>query len=189
MNDNDVLDDVRASVAGVHMDTPVAAIISRGRAHRRRRSVRLLAGTGAGLAVAGVGLAAIVQTAAEPSPGNGRAVRLASFSVVENPDHTATLTLTKGQAVDTGTLTARLAEAGVPAQITNGRFCRDSVPDGAAFERVVSLRSQDDGTVVMVITPAAMPSGAKLSIGVFPDGQTWNLATDGAPQTCIDELD
>jgi hypothetical protein len=46
MSDNDVLEMVKESMSGVHMQTPVEAIVASGRIRRRRRL--------SGLAVAGV---------------------------------------------------------------------------------------------------------------------------------------
>jgi hypothetical protein len=187
MNDTEVLDEVRGLVAGLHMRTPAETILARGRSRRRRRSARMVAGGATVLAVAGLGLAFITGSSADRPTQDGHPVELASFSVVSDPDGTTTLTLTKGEAVDTDALRTKLAQAGVPAEITIDRFCHNTNGDRATFDRVVSVRPQDDGTEVLVITPAAMPAGTKLSIGVFPNRRAWNLITDGAPLTCSRE--
>jgi hypothetical protein len=182
MNDNDILDRVSASVSGLHMETPVDAIVARGHVRRRRRT----SGTAAvGVAAAaGLALSLVMVDRGQhtPAASNG-AVQLASFTLVSNTNGTATLTLIKGIPLDAGALRQTLAAAGIPAVVNVGRTC-DSHPQPVGLDEVVSPQWRSDGSVVLMITPSAMPAGAELSIGVFPDGKTWSLATIGAPMTC-----
>ena len=88
MNDPDVISDVKASYAGIHMDVPLDVIVRRGRrlrAQRRLPGVAVAAGIVAALAVA---VAAVV-------PGSGRATapagstgtgRHAAWTVVSQPN-------------------------------------------------------------------------------------------------------
>jgi hypothetical protein len=182
MNDNDILDRVTASVSGLHMDTPVDSIVARGHARRRRR----MSGTAAVGVVAATGLAlglVTVDGGHHTPAASSAGVQLAAFTVVSNADGTATLTLIKGIALDPNALRKKLAAAGVPAVVNLGRAC-DSHPQPTGLDQVVSPQRRSDGSVVLMITPSAMPAGAELSIGIFPTVRTWSLATIGAPLTC-----
>jgi hypothetical protein len=180
MNDNDVLDRVERSLSGVHMDTPIDVIVARGRIRRRRRT----SATAAVAAVAVGGLALSVSAAGgsgkQPTVG---ATQLAAFTLVSNADGTDTLTLIKGQPLSASALIEKLSQAGVPAIVNVGKTC-DSHPQPDGLDQVVAPQERADGSVVLVITPSAMPAGAELSIGVFPTAKTWSLATIGAPLTC-----
>jgi hypothetical protein len=180
MNDNDILDRVSTSVSGLHMETPVDAIVARGHVRRRRR----VSGTAAVGVVAAVGLAlGLVTVEGGQHPASNAGVQLASFTLVSNTDGTATLTLIKGVPLDADGLRQKLADAGIPAVVNVGRTC-DSHPQPAGLDQVVSPQRRSDGSVILTITPSAMPAGAELSIGVFPTVRTWSLATIGAPLTC-----
>jgi hypothetical protein len=128
---NDVLDDLKGSTAGVHMRTPVQEIVAAGRSRRRRRRGF---GTVAGaVVVAGAVMVALQPgTTTEIAPpvavGAGSVhLHLAAFSVDTNPDGTVTL-LTKAQLkaqlLDPVILRRTLAQAGIPAYITIGKYCR-----------------------------------------------------------------
>lgn len=180
MNDNDILDRVSASVSGVYMETPVDAIVARGQVRRRRR----VSGTAAVGVVAAVGLAVgLVTVEGGQHPATNGGVQLASFTLVSNTNGTATLTLVKGVPLDADGLRQKLAAAGISAIINLGRTC-DSHPQPTGLDQVVSPERRADGSVILTITPSAMPAGAELSIGIFPTVRTWSLATIGAPLTC-----
>jgi hypothetical protein len=181
MNDNEILDRVTASVSGLHMETPVDAIVARGHLRRRRR----VSGTAAVAVVAAAGLAVSLVTVDRHQQTTPAAVgvQLAAFTLVSNTNGTDTLTLNKGVPLDVSVLSQKLAAAGIPAVVNVGRTC-DSHPQPDGLDAVISPQRRPDGSVVLVITPSAMPVGAELSIGVFPDGKTWGLATIGAPMTC-----
>jgi len=165
MNDDDVLGTLKNSLSGVHSATPVETIVAAGRSRRRHRL--------AGLAVAGVAVAAAVAVPAlspsEPAatPGSTNPLRLAAFTVVSNPNGTATVTLVKGPSLNADALSHALAQAGVPAVVRVGSFCR-SAHQPAGLDQVLGSQRRADGTVVLVIMPSAMPDGAKLSIGFKP---------------------
>ena len=181
MNDNEILDRVTASVSGLHMQTPVDSIVARGHARRRRR----MSGTAAvGVVAVGLALGLVTVDRGHHTPAaSSGGVQLAAFTLVSNADGTATLTLIKGISLDPNALRQKLAAAGVPAVVNLGRAC-DSHPQPTGLDRVVSAQRRSDGSVVLVITPSAMPAGAELSIGIFPTVRTWSLATIGAPLTC-----
>jgi hypothetical protein len=182
MNDNDILDRVSASVSGLHMETSVESIVARGRTRRRRRTTGAAAVAVVAVAGLGVSLAAAGQGHQTPASRSG-GVELAAFTLVSNANGTATLTLVKGVPLDANALSQKLTEAGIPAVVNAGFTC-DSHPQPSGLDQVVSPQRRSDGSVVLVITPSAMPAGAELSIGVFPNVRTWSLATIGAPMTC-----
>ena len=188
MNDNVVLEWVKDAVSEIHMDTPLEAIVSRGRSRRRRR-LSGLAGAGVGI---GLGLALAVsafgRSGTVPSSHVARPAQLMAFTLVSNPNGTATLTLTKGQLPDPSVLRQQLAQAGVPAMVNVGSRCDSQGGDPPGLGQVITSKRLTNGNVILVITPAAMPEGSELAIGFFTNGQTWNLVTAGAPLTCTSTL-
>jgi hypothetical protein len=190
MSDNDVLEMVKESMSGVHMQTPVEAIVASGRIRRRRRLSGLaVAGVAVGLGLT-LGVPAVSHSGTAPQSTSANPAQLAAFTLVSNPNGTATLTLTKGQALDPETLRQALEHAGVPALVKVGTFCH-SQGQPTGLDRVLSSQRRADGTVVIVITPSAMPKGAELSIGYKPksvpgtkDRARFTLVTAGAPLTC-----
>jgi hypothetical protein len=181
MSDNDHLTDsaelreLRGSLSGVAMpERPrLEAITARGRAHRRRRLGGVaglsVAGAAAGTALA-LGLTGVLAPA--PTPGT---IRTASFTLVSNPNGTATLTINPSELLDPATLQSDLAQYGIPAMVTTGSFC-SSDPAPAGFSQVVTLQPAGEATVqaqsgrgdpTITIDPAAMPAGTELSFGDF----------------------
>ena len=217
LSDHDVLRAAADSLAGLPVARPpdVESIMARGRAHRARRARRVTAaaslsaaGAAASTALA-VGLTSALGPApapapvpAAPSPGPGIGpIRTAAFTLASNPDGTATLTINAGELLDTASLQRDLAQYGIPAKVTSGKFCSsDPAPDG--FKQVVQLYGPwvrmtpsgpgkpppDQSTLSVTIDPAAIPAGAALSIGDFqlgPDQQQADLALiDTSSSTC-----
>ena len=184
MSDNDVVDWVKDGMSEIHMHTPVEAIQDRGRSRRRRRFAGL---AGAGVAI-GLGLVLAVSgfmgSGSVPSPHAARPAQLMAFTLVSHPDGTATLRLTKGQIPDPSVLRQQLAQAGVPAVVMVGSRCDSQGGDPPGLDQVVSSKRLTDGTVILVITPSAIPEGSELAIGFFSNSQTWNLVAADAPLTC-----
>jgi hypothetical protein len=117
-------------------------------------------------------------------------MQLAAFTVVSNPNGTATLTLKKGPSLNPDALSQALAGAGIPAIVRVGTFCH-STNQPPGLGQVLSSERRDDGTVVLVFTPSAMPEGAELSIGFKPDSVPgtkdrirFTLVTVGAELSC-----
>jgi len=218
MSDHDVLRAAADSLAGLPVARPpdVESIMARGRAHRARRARRVTAaaslsaaGAAASTALA-IGLTSALSPApapapapeAAPSPGTGIGpIRTAAFTLASNPDGTATLTINAGELLDTASLQRDLAQYGIPAKVTSGKFCSsDPAPDG--FKQAVQLYGPwvrmtpsgpgkpppDQSTLSVTIDPAAIPAGAALSIGDFqlgPDRQQADMALiDTSSSTC-----
>ncbi|HEV7962405.1 MAG TPA: hypothetical protein VGP57_07700 [Actinoplanes sp.] len=191
MNDDVLMTTVKDALSGVEMDTPVDKIMAAGRSRRlRRRSVL----TAAGVAVAGlaIGVPAVGNFGATPTPprSGSSPVQLAAFTVVNNPNGTATLTLLKGATLNPDSLSQALAGAGVPAIVRVGSFC-DQEPGPDGLDRVLSSERRADGNVVLVFKPSAMPAGTKLSIGFKPESSPgtkdrvrFTLVTANAPLNC-----
>jgi hypothetical protein len=218
MSDHDVLRAAADSLSGLPIARPpdLESIMARGHAHRARRARRLTAaaslsaaGAAASTALA-IGLTSALSPAPAPapvpppSPGTGTGtgpIRTAAFTLASNPDGTATLTINAGELLDTATLQRDLAQYGIPAKVTSGKFCSsDPAPDG--FKRAVQLYGPwvrmtpsgpgkpppDQSTLSITIDPAAIPAGTALSIGDFqlgPDQQQADLALiDTSSSTC-----
>jgi hypothetical protein len=184
MNDSDVLEWVENAMSEIHMSRPVEAIVARGRSRRRRRLSRL---TGAGVAI-GLGSAlvasAFIGSGSLPSRHAVRPTQPMAFTLVSHPDGTASLTLTKGQIPNPRVLRQELEQAGVPAVVTVGSRCDSQGGDPPGLDQVISPKRLTDGSVILVITPSAMPEGSKLAIGFFPNGHTWNLVAADSDLIC-----
>jgi hypothetical protein len=183
MNEHDdVLCQIRESFSGLRMDTPVERVFARGRARRRRR----LSGVTAAAAVtAGAGAAAVALALGGSAPAAGNpasspgAASLAAFSVTSGPGGSTTLVLRKGQHLDPAALRRALARHGIPALVTAGSFCRSAPAAPGGIGQVV--RPSGDA---IVINGKAMPAGARLSIGYFPQQIRMGLVKDGARLSC-----
>ncbi|GAA3814177.1 hypothetical protein GCM10022226_38800 [Sphaerisporangium flaviroseum] len=166
MNDEDVLGTVRDAMTGVHMRTPVQALVAAGRSRRRRR----IGGVAAGAALAtGLALTPAIgspQVNAPPvATGNEVHMHLAAFSVDTNPDGTVTVKLTKSESLDPEIMQRTLAQAGIPAQITINKWCGPSDPSQNLtedFEKVIGEANQPAEPPATVNTPSAQDKKAKL---------------------------
>ena len=210
MNDNDELNDsavlsaVRDSISGLPMPAAprLEAITARGRARRRRRLGGLsIAGAGACAALA-VGLAGGPGPAGPAAQHKPPAVHLAAFSVVTSSDGTTTLILYPGQVANPNAVRQALAEHGIPALVTAGKFCRTADQPSPGVGQVVVLPhpmlhvtggqwpkpAGTGGPGPIVIHGSAIPRGVELSIGYRQDPQdreiSFKLIQAGAPLTC-----
>lgn len=179
MNDiDDVLIQARDSLSAgpVAQPPPVEAILARSRGQRHRRL--------AGLSVAGMaGVAALVLGLAGVFGGHsptrtGTTIRTAAFTLAENANGTATLTLTQDQVFDPATLQQALQQDGIPALVETDSYCSSSpAPPAATLAAALSVQLPDGTPVsanqpvpadaVTVINPAAMPAGTELFFGYF----------------------
>ena len=195
MNEHDVMDQVRESFSGVRMGTPVEHILARSRARRRNRLAGLTAATAATAGAA----AAITLTLGAPAPArsghphlgapapaaSSGSVRLAAFTVTSGPGDSTTLVLRKDTPLDPSALRQALAQHGIPALVTVGSFCRTNPLAPVPFGQVVQPTTLADGSDAIVINGQAMPSGAELSIAVFPQTVRMVLIEKGAPFSCF----
>jgi hypothetical protein len=182
-NDNDVLSPIRDSLSGLHMHTPVEAILHRADVQRRKRRAVL------GATVAASGAAAIVA-ASVGSPGHAPPAgssgpQLAAFTVTSGPGGATSLTLRKGGQwqVNAAALREALAEHGIAALVTVGKSC-DSNPEPAGLDQVITSSGQTDGNVDVTFDPKALPPGAEISIGLFPAHTKISLIDENAPLHC-----
>jgi hypothetical protein len=168
VNDDDVLRMVDDGLSGLDTGITVETIMARGDARRRKRWLGSIAVAGALAAGTAVGIPALTATtASRPASPPAGSVQLAAFTLVSSPNGTATLTLAKGRTLDPQALRRALAGAGVPATITVGTFCHNE-PEPPGLDAALSAQRQADGSVVLVITPSAIPRGAELTIGYRP---------------------
>ncbi len=198
MNDDELLavmrstlTSVRDSLTDVRLDRPASAITARARARRLRRS---LTGAGAvGLAALAVGLvvvwpagqsparSAAPDTAssighdASPSSGHqaGRSVHVNLDAWSVNTTSAGLVDVTIRELRDPARFLRTLAEAGVPAVVSSGEFCRPTSDQSQIARQLVHVlkQSTNDGKVVLTINPAAMPAGSELDIGILPAGR------------------
>ncbi len=177
MNDiDDVLLQARDALSGARMETPVEAILAKGRSRRHRR--RLVQLSAAGVAASGclaLGLAAVVASGS-PAPAPGT-IRTAAFTLALNANGTASLTLNQDQMFDPAALQQALASDGIPALVQTGTICTSTPAPPTAISGVLSIQLPDGSPVakstpgrypvppdaVTVINPAAMPTGTELS--------------------------
>jgi hypothetical protein len=185
MNDTEVLDHVRDATAEIHMEVPLETIVARGRARQSRRR-RTLAAAGAAASVALAAIVVGVGHAQDPSePPSPATPQLAAFTVSTTPGGATALTLRKGEQyrLDPDALRQALADHGVLALVTVGKTC-GSNPEPKGLDAVVSASRNADAAVYLTINPAAMPSGAELSIGYYPTGTSFGLIEADAPLHC-----
>ena len=144
--------------------------------HPRRRSRRLAACITAAAAatalVLGLGLSGVIGSSPAQRPGT---IRTAAFTLVNNANGTATLTIKPKVLFDPGKLQEALAKDGIPAKVTVGSFC-SSDPTPAGFSQAVSIPiqpQQEPGPhTTVTIMPAAIPAGTELSFGTFQLGNS-----------------
>jgi hypothetical protein len=174
MNDNELTTIVRESVADVHSATPVAQIISRGRAVRARR--RLPAAAGAAAVLAGSALAVTtLLPAAHPRmlpsgrpASNPASVRLAAWTVAKQADGDIDVTI--NQLQNPQGLQNTLRAVGLPVNVSfSGHSpspaCQLYPTSGNVLSAVVHYGTIGSSTP-LVIHPSALPAGAGLAIFV-----------------------
>ncbi len=204
LNDSAVLSAVRDSISGLPMPAAprLQAITARGRAYRRRRLSGLSIASAGACAALAVGLAGGSGSAGPAPQHEPPPVHLAAFSVVAGPGGTTTLTLYPGQVANPDAVRQALAEHGIPALVTAGKFCRtaDQPPPGVGqvvvlphptpqvIGRPPPWPARTGGPGPIVIHGSAIPSGVELSIGYRQDPQdreiSFTLIQAGAPLTC-----
>jgi hypothetical protein len=194
MNEHDdVISQVRESFSGLRMDMPVEQVFAASRARRRRRRSGLTATAAAAAGAAAaitltLGGPAPAHSGTPPPPSRGPSpVTLAAFSVTSGPGDSTTLILHKGPQYprpDASALRQALAQHGIPALVTVGTFCRSTPGAPAGTGKVVDASDQADGSDAIVINGQAIPSGTRLSIGLFPGHTRMLLIKDGAPLSC-----
>ena len=129
-------------------------------------------------------------------------VHLAAFSVAAGPGGTTTLTLYPRQVINPDAVRRALAEHGIPALVTAGKFCRTADQPSPGVGQVVVLPhlrpqmtggqppwpARTCGPGPIVIHGSAIPRGVELSIGYRQDPQdreiSFSLIKVGAPLTC-----
>jgi hypothetical protein len=166
---------------------PAAAEIIRQGDRRRRHSLTrqsLGALSAAGVVGAGVALGLGLTGSA---PAHTGTIRTAAFTLVNNANGTATLTINNDALFEPGTLQSDLAQDGIPAKVTVGSFC-SSDPAPAAASQVVSVpKIQPGAEPTVTINPEAMPAGTELSFGNFQNanaGRTFLVLIDTNSYTC-----
>jgi hypothetical protein len=191
MNDNDTLAVVRdslttakASLAGVHMNTPADAIAREGRARRRRHTLTSL--TGATAAVAGTALAiTALAVPGHPASQSGSparhpdTARLAAWTVAKQAN--GDITVTVRQLSDPSGLQSTLRADGVPASVTSvaspNPSCRPYPMTQALFTSVYpAQKATGAGTTVLTINPSALPRGAGVLLEAAFGGQAGDRA-------------
>lgn len=177
MSDTEVLRAASESLSGIPVASPpdLEVIMAGGRAHRRRRfsAVAGLSVAAAGGTAAIIGLTGVLSPAPAKAPGT---IRTVAFTLVSNPNGTATLTINNAELLDPATMQNDLQKYGIPAMVTAGRFC-SSHPAPPGFSQVVGFYPATAGNHALpqgvhphptiTFSPAAMPAGTELSFGVF----------------------
>jgi hypothetical protein len=179
MNDNELSTAVRESVADVHSATPVAQIISRGRAVRARRRIPGVAG--ALTVTAGTALAVTtLLPAGHPGLSSGRparpaddpgshpaSVRLAAWTVAKQANGDIDVTI--NQLKDPAGLQATLRADGLPVTVSFSgptmlsASCRPYQASGGTLTAVAQLHRD-----YLAIDPSALPSGIGLALSDKP---------------------
>jgi len=174
---------------------PAAAdIIRQGELRRRRSFARQSLGglSAAGVAGAGVALGlGLTGSAGSAAPHGNGTISTDAFTIVSNANGTDTLTLNALVLLEPGTLQRDLAQDGIPALVTTGRFCT-SDPEPAGWSQVIAPQKTPGpvgqrGPGTITIDPAALPAGTELSFGNFTaanGGQTSVTLIDKGSFSC-----
>ena len=167
MNDDELITMVRESIADVHTVTPVAQVISRGRAVRARRRIPGVAGT---LAVA-AGTALAVTTLlpsghpglAASHPGSPPAsARLAAWTVAKQAN--GDIDVTVNQLKDPAGLQATLRADGLPVTVSfSGPLLNASCRPYRASRSTLRTVAQFHRDY-LAIDPSALPTGTGVAI-------------------------
>jgi hypothetical protein len=188
MNDSDIVDVVRDSLTtakdslvGVHMNTPLDAIVSNGRARRRRHTLTGL--TGAVAVTAGMALAvtALASSDHHPARQSGHpashplTARLAAWTVTKQANGDIKVTIR--ELSDPSGLQSTLRADGVPANVSSSTqfdpSCQPYPMTQALFTSIYrAQKGVGSGNTVLVIYPSALPRGAGVQIGASVDGRT-----------------
>jgi hypothetical protein len=204
-----VLSALRGSFEDVTMHTPVERIVTAGRVRRRRRRVIGIAAGATAVTGIALGVPALSHpSTAPPQAGAGTGagsvhIRTAAFTVDSHSDGTVHVTWNKERYFqDHQGLVRALRQAGFPVLIKEGVFCKGPQDDGfldvsgvgRGVDRVMKGERKDDGTVVFVFNPSAMPAGKQLFIGYLSrsqldvthgnPGSVERLVPTGVPLTC-----
>jgi len=154
---------------------------SRSRRHRRQAELSI-AGVAASTVLA-LGLAGVFGSGSRTPALDSGTIRTAAFTLTENANGTATLTLTADQMFNPGALQQALQQDGIPALVETNSYCSSSpAPPGPAWAATLSVQLPDGTPVapnqpvpadaVTVISPAAMPAGTELFFGYFNSDRT-----------------
>jgi len=170
MNDSELITALREQRGKVPMDTPVEEIIRRGRAVRVRRRVPRVA---AALGAAAVAAFAVSVALPASHPASEPGAQLAAWTVARQADGSIKVTIRELR--DPAGLQRTLRADGVPASVTfsgqQNPACQGYPGGGSQSQRRHLLNSvvtaPATGRDVMVIHPAALPSGAGLQISAF----------------------
>jgi hypothetical protein len=178
MNDNELGAAVRESVARIHSATPVAQIVSRGRAVRARRRIPGVAAALALVVCAGLAVTALARSGHSGLVASGRhrepvassrqgrqpaTVRLVAWTVAMKANGDVDVTI--HQLRDPAGLQATLRADGVPVTVSfSGRLnlpqsCRPYSTTLSATKAVSEIHGDH-----LIIDPAALPSGTGLAI-------------------------
>jgi hypothetical protein len=186
MKDSDTVDVVRDSLTtakdslvGVHMNTPLDAIVRNGRARRSRH--RLTGLTGAVAVTAGMALIVTALTSSgHPAGESGHPAshpliaRLAAWTVAKQANGDIEITIR--ELSDPSGLQSTLRADGVPANVSSSTqldpSCQPYPMTQALFTSIYDAqKGVGSGNTVLVIHLSALPSGAGVQIGASADGR------------------
>jgi hypothetical protein len=169
----DSLATAKDSLADVHMNTPPDAIARSGRARRRWHRLASLTGTMAvmaGTALAVTALAPSGHTTSQslPAASHSRTAELAAWTVAKQANGDIKVTIR--QLSDPSGLQSTLRADGVPASVTSlaqrDPSCRTYAMAQALFTSIYGTKNDPGaGNTILIIRPAAIPSGAGVQIG------------------------
>jgi len=175
MTDDDVILNLRDSLADTHMTTSVAEILRRGERLRTRRH-RTRAGVLVALATTGAVVAGLAFAYA-PHSGTGKTgVELSAFTITRHSADAVSVTVR--QLTDLSGLQAELRADGIPVLVTNSI----NVPSGCtewdggnySTTDAVTLTNPsglpDSNGIEFSIHPSGIPRGALLSLGLLQTG-------------------
>ena len=163
MNDDELATMLRDSVTGVHADTPVNQIVSRGRAVRARRRIPGVAAAMAGAAGAALAVVALVPSS---HPANRvPTAQLAAWTVAKHTDGDIYVTINELRD-PAGSATLRTDGLPVNVSFSGPPLSTSCQADDLSKDvlRAVAEFKTSDGRTYLVIHPSALPSSVGVSI-------------------------
>jgi hypothetical protein len=202
MNDPDVISDVKASCAGIHMDVPLDVIVRRGRRLRTRRRLPGLAGAVGTAAALALAVAALVPGSGSARvPGGSTGTEgLAAWTVVSQQDGSVRVALRWPGIRDVAGLQDRLRADGIPARVARIGYLRPPLnvhgcqvfrdwsagPGGISYTRWRKIfygphTGQQSNHAFWVYRPA-IPRGLGVLVDIYYDGTFGLYVVKASPQ-------
>jgi hypothetical protein len=202
MNDPDVISDVKASCAGIHMDVPLDVIVRRGRRLRARRWLPGLVGAAGAVAALALAVAVLIpgSGSARVPGGSTGTERLAAWTVVSQQGGNVKVILRWPHIRDVAGLQDKLRSNGIPARVARIGYLRPPLnvpgchvfgdwsaePGGISYALWRKIfygpHTGQQSNHAFWVYRSAIPSGLGVLVDIYYDGTFGLYAVKASPQ-------